>query len=93
MSPLRQLAQLISPLCAVAIMTLLAPRLESHDKMDAVQYGACLIISAPAPDVEVAQAFEEVVQNGIIRGSKEYNKDEYISGAAAASDRRWPITA
>jgi hypothetical protein len=28
------------------------------------------------------------VQNGIIRGSKEYNKDEYISGATAATDSR-----
>ena len=28
---------------------------------------------------------QDVVQNGIIRGTKEYNKDEYITGAIAAT--------
>jgi hypothetical protein len=39
----------------------------------------------------VSQAVEDVVQNGIIRGSKEYNKDEYITGAKALpSSRAFP---
>jgi hypothetical protein len=63
---------LLFSLFCAVAMTWLAPRLEPHDKRD----------------VEVVQAVEEVVQNGIIRGSKEYNKDEYISGAAAVSDSR-----
>lgn len=55
---------------------------------DAVQYGAGLIVNIPFPTAEVEQVVEDVVQNGIIRGTKEYNKDEYISGATAASSTR-----
>ncbi len=88
MSPFRPLALLFYTFCAVAIVTWLAPRLESRDKKDAARYVAGLVVNIPAPEVEVVQAVEEVVQNGISRGSKEYNKDEYISGAAAASDSR-----
>jgi hypothetical protein len=58
---------------------------------DAVEYGAGLIVNVPMPEAEVTQAVEEVSQNGIIRGTKEYNKDEYITGAApAASSRLFP---
>ena len=58
---------------------------------DAVQYGMGLIINIPFPENEVEQVVQDVVQNGIIRGTKEYNKDEYISGAtAAASTRAFP---
>jgi len=52
------------------------------------QYGAGLIVNVPFPEAEVAQAVQEVVQNGIIRGSKEYNKDPYISGATPATSTR-----
>ncbi|HEY1676145.1 MAG TPA: hypothetical protein VGG04_00420 [Candidatus Sulfotelmatobacter sp.] len=61
---------------------------ECRDKKEAVQYGAGLIVNVPEPEVDVVKAVQEVVQNGIIRGSKEYSKDEYISGAAQASDSR-----
>jgi len=88
MSRLRQLAFLISTICVVAPLTWLTPRSDARDKRHAVHYGTGLIVAVPAPEAEVVQAVEEVVQNGIIRGSKEYNKDEYISGAAAASDSR-----
>jgi hypothetical protein len=58
---------------------------------DAVQFGAGLVVNVPMPEAEVTQAVEEVSQNGIIRGTKEYNKDEYISGATpAASSRLFP---
>src|SRR5258707_13475307 len=40
------------------------------------------------PEAEVTQAVEEVTQNGSIRGTKEYNKDEYIAGAAPATSSR-----
>jgi len=43
-----------------------------------------LSVSVPAPESEVLQAVQDVVADGIIQGSKEYNKDEYISGAEAA---------
>ena len=44
-----------------------------------------LIVNLPYSENEVLQVVQDVVQNGIIRGTKEYNKDEYISGAEAAS--------
>jgi hypothetical protein len=83
--------QSISPLaviCAIAILTTAPARLECRNRKDAVEYGAGLIVNVPAPEAEVAQAVQEVVQNGIIRGSKEYNKDEYITGATAATGSR-----
>ena len=52
---------------------------------DVLQYGAGMIVNVPLPEPEVAQAVEDVAQNTIIRGTKEYNKDEYITGAAAAT--------
>ena len=55
---------------------------------EAVQYGMGLIVNVPYPEAEVAQVVQDVVQNGIIRGSKEYNKDEYIAGATSASSTR-----
>jgi hypothetical protein len=51
---------------------------------DTAQYGAGLIINVPFPEAEVSQVVQDVAQNGIIRGTKEYNRDEYISGAIAA---------
>lgn len=52
---------------------------------DAIQYGVGLIVNLPMSENDVAKAVEEVAQNGIIRGTKEYNKDEYITGAVAAT--------
>jgi hypothetical protein len=52
---------------------------------DAIHYGTGILVNVPFPESEVVQAVQEVVQNGIIRGSKEYNKDEYITGAEAVS--------
>jgi hypothetical protein len=50
-----------------------------------LEYGAGLIVNIPLPEPEVTQVVEDVVENTIIRGTKEYNKDEYISGAVAAT--------
>jgi hypothetical protein len=55
---------------------------------DAVQYGAGLIVNVPLPEAEVVQVVQDVAQNGIIRGTKEYNKDEYVSGANVANSTR-----
>jgi hypothetical protein len=52
---------------------------------DVAQYGAGLIVNVPFPESEVVKVIQDVVQNGIIRGTKEYNKDEYVSGAVSAS--------
>src|SRR5438046_698426 len=58
--------------------------LRSREK-DTLQYGQGLIVNVPLPVSEVAEVVRDVVQNGIIRGTKEYNRDEYITGAMAAS--------
>jgi hypothetical protein len=55
---------------------------------DAIQYGAGLIINVPFPENEVTQVVQDVAQNGIIRGTREYNKDEYISGATPSTSTR-----
>jgi len=55
---------------------------------DTAQYGAGLIVNVPFPESEVSQVVQDVVQNGIIRGTKEYNKDEYVAGATAESSVR-----
>lgn len=75
-------------LCATCLSFLLAPAflVAARDKKDALQYGMGLIVNLPAPETDVLKAVEEVAQNGVIRGTKEYAKDELVSGAAAASD-------
>lgn len=52
---------------------------------DVLEYGAGLIVNIPSPEPEVARVVEDVSQNTIIRGTKEYNKDEFVTGAVAAS--------
>ena len=51
---------------------------------DSATYGEGLIVNIPIPVAEVTKAVEEVAGNGIIRGTKEYNKDEYVGGAELA---------
>ena len=80
------------PAVIVAAVLLVAlsegtPPLSAREK-DTAQYGEGLIVNVPLPESEVTQAVEEVVQNGIIRGSKEYNKDQYITGAKAVTTSR-----
>lgn len=60
----------------------------SAREKDTTPYGMGLIVNVPYPATEVAQVVQDVVQNGIIRGTKEYNKDEYVSGANAASSTK-----
>ena len=52
---------------------------------DKIAYGEGLIINIPLPEAEVEQVVEEVAQNGLIRGTKEYNKDQFVAGAIAAN--------
>jgi hypothetical protein len=53
-----------------------------------IQYGAGIIVNLPFSENQVDQVVQDVVQNGIIRGTKEYNKDEYVSGATPESSLR-----
>lgn len=52
---------------------------------DKLPYGEGLIVNIPLPESEVEQVVEDVAQNGTIRGTKEYNKDEFVAGAKAAT--------
>jgi hypothetical protein len=61
--------------------------LTAHTK-DKISYGEGVIVNIPLPEAEVAQVVEDVAQNGVIRGTKEYNKDEFVSGAKAADSSR-----
>jgi Skp family chaperone for outer membrane proteins len=47
-------------------------------------YGAGLSVRVPVNEQELLQAVEDVADDGIIQGTKEYNKDEYVSGAETA---------
>src|SRR6266478_4573636 len=71
---------------AAAFLLLTASALPSHGReKDVLQYGEGLIVNVPLPEPEVAQVVGDVAQNTLIRGTKEYNKDEYIAGAVAAT--------
>jgi hypothetical protein len=54
-------------------------------KKDTVAYGEGLIINIPLPEPEVAAVVQDIAASGIIRGTKEYNKDEFVSGAEATN--------
>jgi hypothetical protein len=69
---------------AITLLLLGALPLSGKQKT-AIDYGTGLIVNIPLPEAEVAPVVSEVAQNGIIRGTKEYNKDEYISGAENAA--------
>lgn len=73
--------------CFAGLLAVAALPLCAREK-NAIQYGTGLIINVPFPEDQVAQVVQDVVQNGIIRGTKEYNKDEYVSGAAAVNSTR-----
>ena len=83
----------VSPRSLVIGIILLAaclPSLQAGNK-DKIAYGEGLIVNVPFPEAEVEQVVQDIAQNGIIRGTKEYNKDEYVGGATeAASTRAFP---
>ena len=69
------------------VVLLGAFNLSAREK-DALQYGAGLIVNVPFSESEVTQVVQDVIQDGIIRGTKEYNKDEYVMGANSVSTTR-----
>jgi hypothetical protein len=76
----------VSPLFLMATFVLLAtfaPFLQAREK-DKLSYGEGLIVNVPFTEAEVEQVVRDVAQNGIIRGTKEYNKDQYVVGAKPA---------
>ncbi len=74
------------------LLTAVAIPSQGRDK-GLLTYGEGLIVNIPLPEPEVAQVVEDVAGNTIIRGTKEYDKDEFVKGAvavAAASTRVFP---
>jgi hypothetical protein len=69
------------------IFLLAAVPLVAREKSD-IQYGSGLVVNLPFPESDVTHVVQDVVQNGIIRGTKEYNRDEYITGAKASLSTR-----
>lgn len=55
---------------------------------DKTPYGEGLIVNIPLPESEVEQVVADIAANGIIRGTKEYNKDEFVEGAVASGVAR-----
>lgn len=77
---------LIGRSCACAFLAALlcaSPLPTAAREKDTTDYGTGLVVNVPLPESEVTPVISEVAQNGIIRGTKEYNKDEYVRGADA----------
>jgi len=82
--PTARNAGLLAWVAAIFVLMAIAIPCVGREK-DVLQYGAGLIVNIPMPEPEVAQVVDDVAQNTIIRGTKEYNKDEFITGAVAAT--------
>ena len=66
----------------LALLLVLAAALPSAArKKDQIAWGEGLIVNIPLPEPEVARVVADIAANGIIRGTKEYNKDEFVNGA------------
>jgi hypothetical protein len=72
---------------ALFLLAAVLPSLQAREK-NKLPYGEGLMINVPYPEPVVEQVVRDVVQNGLIRGTKEYNKDEFISGAQPADSTR-----
>jgi hypothetical protein len=62
-----------------------APLYSREHKTKKDEYGLGYSSDISAPESEVLQAVDEVINDGTIQGSKEFNKDKFIDNAFAAS--------
>jgi len=77
----RRLAQVV--LSAFSLALTIAPLVgREHKKKE--EFGLSFSTEIAAPEREVLQAVEAVVEDGVIKGSFEYNKDKYIEHASSA---------
>jgi hypothetical protein len=72
----------LSLLLFLAVVRPLYSREHKTRKQD---YGLGFSTEVSAPETEVLQAVDDVVNDGMIQGSKEYNKDKYIEKASPAT--------
>ena len=85
-SPRRHLVVII--VFAIVFLRVAVPPLQGRGhakKVASEDYGLGFSTEIAAPESEVVKAVEAVVNSGIIQGSKEYNKDQYIESASAAA--------
>lgn len=69
----------------VLLMLFTAARPLAGRGRDKMHYGEGLIVNIPLPESQVEQVVAGIAQNGMIRGTKEYNKDQFVGGAIPAS--------
>jgi Skp family chaperone for outer membrane proteins len=75
-----------SQLIVLAVLLLvLPPRLRAGEKQPKENYGFGFAVDLTIPEDEVLDALEQVVGDGIIQGSKEYSRDQYIEKAEPAT--------
>ena len=72
---------------ALLLLLAAAVPLPAREK-EKLSYGEGFIVNVPLPASEVQQVVEDIAQNGMIRGTKEYNKDEFVGGAKASTSSR-----
>jgi len=85
---LRRHSVVIIVVFAIVFLLVAVPPLQGRGhakKVASEDYGLGFSTEIAAPESEVVNAVEAVVNNGIIQGSKEYNKDQYIESASAAA--------
>jgi len=80
-SPLNQARELRPALSFLVLLTLVVP-LYAKTKSDSE---GSFSIEIPVAESEVVQAVKEVVNDGMIQGSKEYNRDRYVENASPAT--------
>lgn len=68
----------------LALLATTSSQARTREKNTPQDYGLGLSVSVPVSETELLQAVEDVADDGMIEGTKEYNKDEYISGADTA---------
>jgi len=95
-SPLRRLSpawplkcpQYVSPLrlllCWLALIGVAASNGAAKDKKTKEEFGHGFTAEVTASTSELTEAVQDVVGDGIVQGSREYDKDPYVSGASAA---------
>jgi len=72
-------------LCVGLIVVSVLPLHSREHKTRNEDYGLGFSSEIAAPESEVLQAVDEVINDGIIQGSREYNKDKYIDKASPAT--------
>ncbi len=68
------------------LLCLASSAVEGKDKKTKEQFGLGFTAEVSASTGELTEAVQEVAGDGIIQGSKEYDKDPYVGGASTAGN-------